>query len=139
VRPNASSTGTLRAMLHDERNQEPPRRGCARKRGGEADSISQPATRLDLFEAHAALRLEVAPKRLELLHQFVPSAKSIGLLVHPAFPVVAEAQAKELESAAHALGLHLLLVNASNPIEIEDAFAALVSDRSDESSRASSV
>jgi putative ABC transport system substrate-binding protein len=77
----------------------------------------------------AYLNVEVAPKRLELLHQFVPSAKSIGLLVNPAFPVVAEAQAKELESAAHALGLHLLLVNASNPIEIEDAFAALVSDR----------
>ena len=48
----------------------------------------------------AYLNVEVAPKRLELLHQFVPSAKSIGLLVNPAFPVVAEAQAKELESAA---------------------------------------
>ena len=77
----------------------------------------------------AYLNVEVAPKRLELLHQFVPAAKSIALLVNPAFPVVAEAQEKELEFAARTLGLHLLLVNASNPIEIEDAFATLVRDR----------
>ena len=77
----------------------------------------------------AYLNVEVAPKRLELLHQFVPAAKSIALLVNPANPVVAEAQAKELEAAVRTLGLHLLLVNASNPIEIEDAFAALVRDR----------
>ena len=77
----------------------------------------------------AYLNVEVAPKRLELLHQFVPAAKSIALLVNPANPVVAEAQEKELESAARTLGLHLLLVNASNPIEIEDAFATLVRDR----------
>ena len=77
----------------------------------------------------AYLNVEVAPKRLELLHQFVPAAKSIALLVNPANPVVAEAQAKELESAARMLDLHLLLVNASNPIEIEDAFVTLVRDR----------
>ena len=77
----------------------------------------------------AYLNVEVAPKRLELLHQFVPAAKSIALLVNPANPVVAEAQEKELEFAARTLGLHLLLVNASNPIEIEDAFAYLVRDR----------
>jgi putative tryptophan/tyrosine transport system substrate-binding protein len=74
----------------------------------------------------AYLNAEVAPKRLELLHQFVPAAKSIALLVNPANPVAAEAQAKELEAAVHALGLHLPLVKASNAIEIEDAFSALV-------------
>ena len=46
----------------------------------------------------AYLNAEVAPKRLELLHQFVPAAKSIALLVNPANPVAAEAQAKELEA-----------------------------------------
>ena len=57
------------------------------------------------------------------------SLLAFQLLVNPANPVVAGAQAKELESAARTLGLHLLLVNASNPIEIEDAFATLVRDR----------
>jgi putative tryptophan/tyrosine transport system substrate-binding protein len=68
------------------------------------------------------LNAEVAPKRLELLHEFIPAAKSIALLVNPADPVAAEKQAKELEAAVRTLGLHLPLVKASNAIEIEDAF-----------------
>ena len=48
----------------------------------------------------AYLNVEVAPKRLELLHEFVPAAKSIALLVNPANPAAAEAQAKELGAAA---------------------------------------
>jgi putative ABC transport system substrate-binding protein len=63
-----------------------------------------------------------------MLHQFVPSAKSIALLVNPANPRAAEAQAKELEAAVHSLGLRLSLVKASNPIEIEDAFSTLTRD-----------
>ena len=74
------------------------------------------------------LNAEVAPKRLELLHEFIPAAKSIALLVNPADPVAAEKQAKELEAAVRTLGLHLPLVKASNAIEIEDAFSALVRD-----------
>jgi putative ABC transport system substrate-binding protein len=77
----------------------------------------------------AYLNVEVAPKRLELLHEFVPTAKSIALLINPANPVVAEAQAKELQAAVKTLGLDLMLVNASSPIEIEDAFATLVRHR----------
>ena len=80
----------------------------------------------------AYLNAEVAPKRLELLHQFVPASKSIALLVNPANPVVAaEAQAKELEAAVRTLGLQLPLVKASNALEIEEAFSALVRDRVD--------
>jgi ABC-type uncharacterized transport system substrate-binding protein len=78
----------------------------------------------------AYLNAEVAPKRLELLHELIPTAKSIALLVNPANPTVAaEKQAKELEAAVRMLGLHLPLVNASNAIEIEDAFSALIRDR----------
>jgi putative ABC transport system substrate-binding protein len=50
------------------------------------------------------LNAEVAPKRLELLHEFIPAAKSIALLVNPADPVAAEKQAKELEAAVRTLG-----------------------------------
>ena len=69
---------------------------------------------------------EVAPKRLELLHEFVPTAKSIALLVNPANPAQAAAQTEELQAAVRALGLHLEIAKASNPIEIADAFATLV-------------
>jgi putative tryptophan/tyrosine transport system substrate-binding protein len=74
-------------------------------------------------------RRQVAPKRLELLRQFIPAAKSIALLVNPAHPIFAEKQAKELDAAVRTLGLHLPLVKASNALEIEDAFSALARDR----------
>ena len=77
----------------------------------------------------AYLNAEVSPKRLELLHQLVPEAKSIALLVNPANPLMAEAEAKELETAVRKLGLHLSLVKASNAIEIEGDFSDLVRDR----------
>jgi putative ABC transport system substrate-binding protein len=79
----------------------------------------------------AYLNAEVAPKRLELLHEFVPAAKSIALLVNPANPHAAEAQANELKASVRALGLQLTLVKASNAIEIEEAFSVLVRDRVD--------
>jgi len=80
----------------------------------------------------AYLNAEVAPKRLEFLHQLVPAAKSIALLVNPANPVVAaEAQAKELEATVRALGVQLPLLKASNALEIEEVFSALVRDRID--------
>jgi putative tryptophan/tyrosine transport system substrate-binding protein len=77
----------------------------------------------------AYLNVEVAPKRLELLHELIPTAKSIALLVNPANPVVADAQAKELQAAISTLGLNLMLVKASNPLEMEDAFVTLVRER----------
>jgi putative ABC transport system substrate-binding protein len=72
---------------------------------------------------------EIAPKRFELLHEFVPAAKSIALLINPADQAQAEAQTEQLQSAARALGLHLQIAMASSPIDIEEAFATLVNDR----------
>jgi len=77
----------------------------------------------------AYLNAEVAPKRLEFLHEFIPSAKSIALLVNPTNPIATEPQAKELEAPVRTLAIHLSLVKASNAIELEDAFSALARDR----------
>ena len=77
----------------------------------------------------AYLNAEVAPKRLELLHELVPTARSIALLVNTANPVAAGAETKVLQAVVNALGLHLQVVNSSNALQIEDAFAALVQDR----------
>jgi putative ABC transport system substrate-binding protein len=77
----------------------------------------------------AYLNDEIAPKRLELLHKVVPEAKSIGMLVNPANPASATAQAKELQGAAEGLGMHLTIVNASSALDLEEAFATLVRER----------
>jgi putative ABC transport system substrate-binding protein len=77
----------------------------------------------------AYLNVEVAPKRLELLHELVPSTSSVGLLVNPANPVETEVQTSELQAAARALGLRLLVLNATNSGEIDEAFAILLRER----------
>jgi putative tryptophan/tyrosine transport system substrate-binding protein len=73
-----------------------------------------------------SLNVEVGPKRLELLHEVVPSATSMALLVNPTNPSIAEPFSRALQEAARALGLQLHVLHASSEREIEAAFATLV-------------
>ena len=75
------------------------------------------------------LNTAVAAKRLELLHELVPTATSIAFLVNPTNAVLAETQTRELQVAARTLGVRLLILNASDPSEFEAAFATLVHER----------
>jgi len=93
---------------------------------GLVTSFNRPGANLTGVSVLAA---GVAAKRLELLHELVPTATLIALLVNPTNPVLADAQTKELQAAARILGVRLLILNANGPSEIEAAFAALVLDR----------
>jgi ABC-type uncharacterized transport system substrate-binding protein len=73
----------------------------------------------------ATLNLEVGPKRLEVLHELVPSARSVALLVNPTNPVLTEPLLRDAQAAARALGLQLHVLYARNDAEIEATFAAL--------------
>jgi putative tryptophan/tyrosine transport system substrate-binding protein len=68
------------------------------------------------------------PKWLELLHEMVPSATTIGVLVNPNFPEV-ETQLKDISTGAHAIGLQTLIVKASTPSGITEAFSTLIEQR----------
>jgi putative tryptophan/tyrosine transport system substrate-binding protein len=70
----------------------------------------------------------LAPKRLELLHQLVPKAASIGVLVDPT-GAASDTQTTELQRAADALGLQLVYLDGSNEQEIDRAFATLARQR----------
>jgi putative ABC transport system substrate-binding protein len=65
---------------------------------------------------------------LEALHELMPKAARIAALVNPTNQNAA-ADTKEAEAAARTLGLELQVLNASNAIEIDDAFALLVEQR----------
>jgi putative ABC transport system substrate-binding protein len=69
---------------------------------------------------------EVVPKRLELLHELLPAARSMALLVNPTAPVLAEPQTREVRSAAQTLGLELHVLDASTESELEAAFAKVI-------------
>jgi putative ABC transport system substrate-binding protein len=75
------------------------------------------------------LAIEVTAKGIELLHQLVPAAPAIALLVDPSNPDAAAAETREIEKAARILGLRLVVLKASNPREIEAAFATIVQQR----------
>jgi putative ABC transport system substrate-binding protein len=72
---------------------------------------------------------EVTSKRLALLHELVPKAARIALLVNPANAPTTEATLREAREAAPALGVQIHVVNASTNGEIDAAFAALVRER----------
>ena len=70
-------------------------------------------------------------KRLGLLHDLVPKAVRIAVLVNPANASTAEATLRDIPEAARAIGLQIQVLNASTSREIEAAFATLVRDRAD--------
>jgi putative ABC transport system substrate-binding protein len=67
-------------------------------------------------------------KRLELLHEVVPAAKTIGFLVNPENPS-AQAEAQDVQTAARTMELQLFAANASNNQTIVAAFAEFVRQR----------
>ena len=75
------------------------------------------------------LNVEVGPKLVELLHQAVPSAANIGLLVNPAVSGEKESLSKDLDPAALALGLRLHVAYAATEGELDAAFADLAAAR----------
>jgi putative ABC transport system substrate-binding protein len=75
--------------------------------------------------------VEVTAKRLGLLHDLVPKAVLIAVLVNPANAPTTEATLRDIPEAARALGLQIQLLNAKTSREIEAAFTTLVRDRVD--------
>jgi putative tryptophan/tyrosine transport system substrate-binding protein len=74
---------------------------------------------------------ELVAKRLGLLHELVPKAVRIAVLVNPANAPSAEATLRDVPEAARAIGLQIQVLNASTSREIEAGFATLVRDRAD--------
>jgi putative ABC transport system substrate-binding protein len=73
-----------------------------------------------------SLNIEVLPKRLELLHELLPSITIVGLLVNPAVPALAEPALSVSQAAAQALGLQLHAVHASSERDLDAVFASLI-------------
>jgi putative ABC transport system substrate-binding protein len=72
----------------------------------------------------AVLTVQLEAKELELLHELLPTATDIALLVNPT-NVLTESEAKDVQDAARSLGLHLHILNASTESQIDAVFGAL--------------
>ncbi len=71
------------------------------------------------------LTSELARKRLDLLHELLPTAAVVALLVNPTNPVTTS-ETTSLEDAARILGLQAHALEARSPSEIDAAFEALI-------------
>jgi putative tryptophan/tyrosine transport system substrate-binding protein len=74
---------------------------------------------------------EYNAKRLALLHELVPKAVRIAVLVNPANVPATESTLRDIPEAARAMGLQIQVLNASTRNEIDAAFATLVRDRAE--------
>ena len=70
--------------------------------------------------------VEIAPKRLQLLHELVPTASVMAVLVNPANPTLAETATKKVQAAARTLGLELHVLNAGTERDFDGVFAKLI-------------
>jgi putative tryptophan/tyrosine transport system substrate-binding protein len=93
---------------------------------GLVESLARPggnATGINFFIA------ELAAKRLGLLHELVPGAARVAVLVNPTDAIRTESNVRDVEAAARALGLQIHVLNASTIGEIDAAFATIVRER----------
>jgi len=75
------------------------------------------------------LGVEVEAKQLELLHELVPTATTIALLVNPTNRTLAEALSRDMQPAADKLGLKLQVLNASTDRDFDTVFTTLARHR----------
>jgi putative tryptophan/tyrosine transport system substrate-binding protein len=68
-------------------------------------------------------------KRLGLLHDLVPQAAAIGMLMNPTFPQVAQQMRRDVQEAARAIGLQIQVSQASTDSEIDTAFESMAQGR----------
>ena len=74
---------------------------------------------------------ELAAKRLGLLHELVPRAARVAVLANPTDPIRTESYTRDVEAAAHALGMQTHVINASTIGDINAAFTTVVRERMD--------
>jgi putative tryptophan/tyrosine transport system substrate-binding protein len=73
----------------------------------------------------SSLNVEVTPKRLEILHEAIPTATVVAVLLNPTSPT-ADSQLRNLQEAARALGLQLHVLHASSARDFDAVFATLL-------------
>jgi putative ABC transport system substrate-binding protein len=95
---------------------------------GVVSSLARPTGNLTGFNLFVN---ETEAKRLELLHQLVPGAVRIAVLVNPANVPYTEATLREVGAAARSIGVQIQVLKANTAREIEQVFATIGQERPD--------
>jgi putative ABC transport system substrate-binding protein len=112
----AKDTGTTKTIVF-EMGGDPVQLGVV-------DSLSRPGGNIT---GVSSLSVDVSPKRLELMHELLPTAAKLAVAANPTSPT-ANSQLQRLRSAAEFLGIHLQILNATVEKEFESIFSAVVQE-----------
>src|SRR5215469_8990334 len=85
-------------------------------------SLSRPGGNLT---GVTTLNVELGPKRLELMHELVPTTTVLGLLVNPTYVVQSEILSRDVQAAARSVGLEIHVLRASTENDLDAVFASL--------------
>jgi putative ABC transport system substrate-binding protein len=91
---------------------------------GVVDSLPRPGGNITGI---SSLSVDVSPKRLELMHELLPTAAKLAVVANPTSPT-ANSQLQKLRSAAETLGVHLQVLNASTEKEFEPIFSTIAQE-----------
>jgi putative ABC transport system substrate-binding protein len=97
-------------------------------KAGLVASLARPGANATGVNAFAQ---EVTAKLLALLHEMVPKAVRVAMLLNPANAPFIETALRDVQEAARAIGLQIQILNATSIGEIDAAFASLAHDRPD--------
>jgi putative ABC transport system substrate-binding protein len=92
---------------------------------GLAASLARPGGNLT---GVTIIGVELIAKCLSLMHELVPSATTIAVLVNPGNRVQTETETRDVEAAARALGLRVVILNASSKDDLERAFETMAAE-----------
>jgi putative ABC transport system substrate-binding protein len=95
---------------------------------GLVDSLNRPGGNVT---GATQMNITITPKRLELLHELLPNARIMALLVNPADPTIAAAQSSGVSTAAQSLGIELHVLTVSTERDFDAVFAKLSELRAD--------
>jgi putative ABC transport system substrate-binding protein len=109
----AKGTGTKKTIVF-EMGGDPVQLGVV-------DSLPRPGGNIT---GVSSLSVDVSPKRLELMHELLPTAAKLAVVANPTSPT-ANSQLQKLRSAAEIMGVQLQVLNASTEKEFEPVFAAV--------------
>src|SRR6516162_1753949 len=131
TRPQGASSDTGEGSLDHRRGpkMQPTFSGRARgRRSGVVASLARPGGNLTGINFFSS---ELAAKRLDLLHDLLPRAVRVAVLVNPADAANTASTLRDVEAAARAIGLQVQVLNTSTSREINAAFENVGRDRPD--------
>jgi putative ABC transport system substrate-binding protein len=128
--PDPAQTVRARARSSDQRTRG-FHRVQGRRRPGQARLDHEPCAPGRQCDRHQFFAAEVISKVLDLLHELVPKAVRIAVLVNPTNTVTAESTLRDGQETAPALGLQVQAVEAGSIREIEAVFETIARERAE--------